>query len=51
VAGVETVKSLQFEPVLERRYGEYLSAYLAAGFGTRSLANSYNVTRMRSSSS
>jgi subfamily B ATP-binding cassette protein HlyB/CyaB len=43
VAGVETVKSLQFEPVLERRYGEYLSAYLAAGFGTRSLANSYNV--------
>jgi len=44
VAGVETVKSLQFEPVLERRYGEYLSAYLAAGFGTRSLANTYNVT-------
>jgi subfamily B ATP-binding cassette protein HlyB/CyaB len=43
IAGVETVKSLQFEPVLERRYGDYLAAYLAAGFGTRSLANSYNV--------
>jgi subfamily B ATP-binding cassette protein HlyB/CyaB len=43
VAGVETVKSLQFEPLLERRYGEYLSAYLAAGFSTRNLANTYNV--------
>ncbi len=43
VSGVETVKSLQLEPVLERRYGDYLSAYLAASFGTRSLANSYNV--------
>jgi subfamily B ATP-binding cassette protein HlyB/CyaB len=43
VSGVETVKSLQFEPVLERRYGDYLSAYLAASFGTRSLANTYNV--------
>jgi subfamily B ATP-binding cassette protein HlyB/CyaB len=42
-AGVETVKSLQFEPVLERRYGDYLSAYLAASFGTRNLANTYNV--------
>jgi subfamily B ATP-binding cassette protein HlyB/CyaB len=43
VSGVETVKSLQFEPVLERRYGDYLSSYLAASFGTRSLANTYNV--------
>jgi subfamily B ATP-binding cassette protein HlyB/CyaB len=43
VSGVETVKSLQLEPVLERRYGDYLAAYLAAGFDTRSLANSYNV--------
>jgi subfamily B ATP-binding cassette protein HlyB/CyaB len=43
VSGVETVKSLQFEPLLERRYGDYLSAYLAASFGTRNLANSYNV--------
>jgi len=43
VSGVETVKSLQFEPVLERRYGDYLSAYLASSFGTRNLANTYNV--------
>ena len=43
VSGVETVKSLQFEPLLERRYGDYLSAYLAASFGTRNLANTYNV--------
>ncbi len=43
VSGVETVKSLQFEPVLERRYGDYLASYLAASFGTRQLANSYNV--------
>jgi subfamily B ATP-binding cassette protein HlyB/CyaB len=43
VSGVETVKSLQFEPLLERRYGDYLSTYLAASFGTRNLANTYNV--------
>ena len=43
VSGVETVKSLQFEPVLERRYGDFLSAYLAASFGTRNLANTYHV--------
>jgi len=40
---VETVKTLQFEPVLERRFGDYLASYLAAGFTTRQLANSYNV--------
>ena len=43
VAGIETVKSLQMEPRLESRYDEYLAAYLAAGFSTRSLSNSYNV--------
>jgi subfamily B ATP-binding cassette protein HlyB/CyaB len=43
VSGVETVKSLQFEPLLERRYGDYLSTYLAASFGTRNLANTYHV--------
>ena len=43
VSGLETVKTLQFEPVLERRYGDYLAAYLAAGFDTRNLSNSYNV--------
>jgi subfamily B ATP-binding cassette protein HlyB/CyaB len=43
VSGVETAKSLQLEPVLERRYGELLAAYLAASFGTRNLANTYHV--------
>ena len=43
VGGAETVKGLQLEPVLERRYGGYLAAYLAASFDTRQLANTYNV--------
>jgi subfamily B ATP-binding cassette protein HlyB/CyaB len=43
VAGMETVKSLQMEPVLEKKYGAFLSQYLAATFSTRTLANSYNV--------
>ena len=42
LAGMATVKSLQLEPVLESRYGEQLAQYLAAGFQTRQLANSYN---------
>jgi subfamily B ATP-binding cassette protein HlyB/CyaB len=43
IAGIETVKTLQLEPVLEKRFGEYLAGYLAAGFTTRQLANGYNV--------
>jgi ATP-binding cassette, subfamily B, bacterial HlyB/CyaB len=43
VSGMATVKSLQMEPVLENRYGDYLSSYLAAGFSTRQLSNTYNV--------
>jgi subfamily B ATP-binding cassette protein HlyB/CyaB len=46
IAGHETVKSLQMEPQLERRYGEILSRYLAASFATRSAANGYNVLTM-----
>ncbi|WP_310449475.1 peptidase domain-containing ABC transporter [Sulfuritalea sp.] len=42
VAGMETVKSLQLETQLERRYGGFLAAYLAAGFDTKQAANSYN---------
>src|SRR6187401_1640008 len=41
---METVKSLQMEPQLGRRYGDYLASYLQAGFGTKQLANTYNVT-------
>jgi len=43
VAGVETVKSLQMEPRLEGRYDEMLAQYLASGFATRQLSNTYNV--------
>ena len=43
VAGAETVKALQAEPLLERRYGDYLAGYLSSAFATRQLANSYNV--------
>jgi ATP-binding cassette, subfamily B, bacterial HlyB/CyaB len=43
VAGMETVKSLQMEPQLERRYGDYLASLLAATFRTKHLGNTYNV--------
>ena len=43
VSGMSTVKALQMEPVLEQRYGEYISSYLAAAFSTRQLSNTYNV--------
>ena len=43
VAGIETVKSLQMEPTLLKRFGDYLAAHLAAGFATRQVANGYQV--------
>ena len=43
VSGMTTVKSLQMEPHVEQKYGDYLAGYLAAGFGTKQLGNSYNV--------
>lgn len=42
VSGMETVKSLQMEPQLNKKFGEYLAAYLAAGFSTRQIANTAN---------
>jgi len=42
VSGMATVKSLQMEPVLEGRYGDLLAHYLAAGFETKQLGNTYN---------
>jgi len=42
VAGLETVKSLQMEPQLERRYESLLGSYLEANFTTRQLGNTYN---------
>jgi subfamily B ATP-binding cassette protein HlyB/CyaB len=38
-----TVKSLQMEPDIDRKYGGYLAQYLAAGFSTRQVGNTYNV--------
>ncbi|MDO8413654.1 MAG: peptidase domain-containing ABC transporter [Gallionellaceae bacterium] len=43
ISGMETVKSLQMEPRVVSRYGEYLASYLEAGFNSRQLSNSYNV--------
>jgi subfamily B ATP-binding cassette protein HlyB/CyaB len=43
VAGIETVKSLQMEPRLQDRYDELLANYLASGFATRQVSNTYNV--------
>jgi subfamily B ATP-binding cassette protein HlyB/CyaB len=43
VAGMETVKSLQMEPQLKRRYADYLSDYLTAAYRTRRVHNGYSV--------
>ncbi len=44
IVGLETVKSLQLEPQLNSRYSGYLASYLAAGFSTKQLGNTYNTT-------
>lgn len=43
VGGLETVKSLQMEPQLSAKYGDYLADYLQAGFAMKQIANTYNV--------
>jgi ATP-binding cassette, subfamily B, bacterial HlyB/CyaB len=43
VSGMETVKSLQLEPQLEKKYGDYLATYLASAFDAKQLSNTYNV--------
>lgn len=43
LAGIATVKSLQLEPDVGKRYGTYLAQYLAAGFATKQVGNTYNV--------
>ncbi len=42
VAGIETVKSLQFEPQLNQKYRGLFAKYLESGFATSQLANTYN---------
>jgi subfamily B ATP-binding cassette protein HlyB/CyaB len=43
IGGFETVKSLQMEPQLRQRYGDYLASYLQSGFKTKQIGNTYNV--------
>jgi subfamily B ATP-binding cassette protein HlyB/CyaB len=43
LAGMSTVKSLQLESDVDKRYGIYLAQYLSAGFATRQVGNTYNV--------
>jgi subfamily B ATP-binding cassette protein HlyB/CyaB len=44
INGVETAKSLQMEPQLHKRFGDYLATYLSANFDTKKLSNTYNVS-------
>jgi ATP-binding cassette, subfamily B, bacterial HlyB/CyaB len=43
LAGMATVKSLQMEPDVDKKYGDLLARYLTAGFSTRKVGNTYNV--------
>ena len=43
VSGIATVKSLQMEADVDRKYGDLLAQYLAAGFSTKQVGNTYNV--------
>ncbi len=43
VSGMATVKSLQMEADIDKKYGDYLAQYLAAGFSTKQVGNTYNV--------
>jgi subfamily B ATP-binding cassette protein HlyB/CyaB len=43
LSGMATVKSLQMEPDVDRKYGDLLAQYLAAGFSTKQVGNGYNV--------
>jgi subfamily B ATP-binding cassette protein HlyB/CyaB len=43
LAGMGTVKSLQMEPDIDRKYGDLLAQYLDAGFATKQVGNGYNV--------
>jgi ATP-binding cassette, subfamily B, bacterial HlyB/CyaB len=43
VAGMTTVKSLQMEADVEKKYADNLASYLAAGFSTRQVSNTYSV--------
>jgi subfamily B ATP-binding cassette protein HlyB/CyaB len=42
IGGLETVKSLQLEPQLNRRYRDLLANFLSASYQTRQLGNTYS---------
>ncbi len=42
IAGFETIKTLQMEPQLRQRYSGYLATFLASGFKTKQIGNTYN---------
>jgi len=43
LSGMATVKSLQMEPDIDKKYGDLLASYLTAGFSTKQTGNTYNV--------
>ena len=43
LSGMPTVKSLQMEPDVNRRYGGFLAQYLGASFSAKQVGNTYNV--------
>ena len=43
MAGMATLKTLQMEAYVEKRYSDYLTSYLTAGFGSRQAVNSYTI--------
>lgn len=43
ISGMSTVKSLQMEPDIEHKYSDLFVQYLAAGFSTKQVGNTYNV--------
>ena len=43
IAGIGTVKSLQMEPDIDQKYGDLLAQYLASGFSTKQVGNTYHV--------
>jgi subfamily B ATP-binding cassette protein HlyB/CyaB len=43
VAGMSTIKSLQMEADVDKKYSTLFAQYLAAGFATKQVGNTYNV--------
>jgi subfamily B ATP-binding cassette protein HlyB/CyaB len=43
ISSMATVKSLQMEPQIERKYSDLFAQYLSAGFSTKQIGNTYNV--------